>query len=65
MKYFDGMPVSRVNDVMQAVPEACSRKIKIFSTAPQSNAVERQCYVKNLIDVARWSEEAGCEGILV
>lgn len=38
---------------------------KIFSTSPQSSAVDQESYVKNVIDVARWSEEAGCEGILV
>jgi alkanesulfonate monooxygenase len=39
--------------------------IKVFSTAPQSSAVARELYVQNVIEVARWSEEAGCEGILV
>src|SRR5438132_6721146 len=45
--------------------ETYSPKIKVFSTSPQSSAVERDCYVQNVVDVARWSEEAGCEGILV
>jgi alkanesulfonate monooxygenase len=40
-------------------------EIKVFSTSPQSNAVDRDSYVQNVIDVAHWSEEAGCEGILV
>src|SRR5689334_16302942 len=39
--------------------------IKLFSTAPQSRAEPRDTYIQRLIDVARWSEEAGCEGILV
>ncbi len=39
--------------------------LKVFSTSPQSSAVPRDQYLKNVIDVARWSEEAGCEGILV
>ncbi len=39
--------------------------LKVFSTAPQSSAVDRESYIQNVIDVARWSEEAGCEGILV
>jgi alkanesulfonate monooxygenase len=38
---------------------------RIFSTSPQSTAVERSLYRQNVIDVAHWSEEAGCEGILV
>ena len=37
----------------------------VFSTSPQSTAVERSLYRQNVIDVARWSEEAGCQGILV
>jgi len=42
-----------------------SNTLKVFSTAPQSSAVDRESYIQNVIDVARWSEEAGCEGILV
>jgi alkanesulfonate monooxygenase len=42
-----------------------SRDLKVFATSPQSSAVPRESYVQNIIDVARWSEEAGCEGILV
>jgi alkanesulfonate monooxygenase len=39
--------------------------IRVFSTSPQSSVVPRSSYLANVIDVARWSEEAGCEGILV
>src|SRR5580692_6898490 len=39
--------------------------IKVFSTSPQSSALDRAAYVQNVIDVAHWSEDAGCEGILV
>src|SRR6267143_5492904 len=42
-----------------------SKTLKVFSTCPQSSAVDQESYFKNVIDVARWSEEAGCEGILV
>jgi alkanesulfonate monooxygenase len=45
--------------------ESCSLEVKVFSTSPQSSAVDRDSYVQNVIDVARWSEEAWCEGILV
>lgn len=38
---------------------------RVFSTSPQSTAVERSLYRQRVIDVARWSEQAGCEGILV
>ena len=39
--------------------------LKVFSTCPQSSAITRESYVQNVIDVAHWSEEAGCESILV
>src|SRR6266487_3494302 len=42
-----------------------SNQLKVFSTSPQSSAVDRESYIQNVIDVARWSEEAGCEGVLI
>ncbi|HWC76451.1 MAG TPA: LLM class flavin-dependent oxidoreductase [Blastocatellia bacterium] len=39
--------------------------IDVFSTCPQSSAVDRDAYLQNVIDVARWSEQSGCRGILV
>src|SRR6266478_1115603 len=39
--------------------------IAIFSTSPQSKDLPRETYVQRVIDVARWSEEAGCTAILV
>lgn len=39
--------------------------VKVFSTCPQSRDVERSLYPGRVADVARWSEAAGCEGILV
>ncbi len=41
------------------------QSIKIFSTCPPSNLVEPGSYRRQVIDIARWSEAAGCEGILV
>jgi alkanesulfonate monooxygenase len=38
---------------------------RIFSTCPQSKDVVRDTYLRQVADVARWSEDAGCEGILV
>jgi alkanesulfonate monooxygenase len=38
---------------------------RIFSTCPQSKDVARDAYLRQVADVARWSEDAGCEGILV
>jgi alkanesulfonate monooxygenase len=39
--------------------------VQIFSTCPQSKDVPRNRYLQEVADVARWSEEAGCAGILV
>ncbi len=39
--------------------------VEVFATCPQSSAVKRDDYVQNVIEVARWSERAGCRGILV
>jgi len=39
--------------------------IEIFSTCPVPGSVDRRVFVRNVIDVARWSEKAGCKGILV
>ena len=41
------------------------KRIDVFATAPQSLGADRDTYHQNVIDVARWSEEAGCTGILV
>jgi alkanesulfonate monooxygenase len=40
-------------------------RVRIFSTCPQSKDGPRGEYLQRVADVARWSEEAGCEGILV
>jgi alkanesulfonate monooxygenase len=40
-------------------------RIQVFSTCPQSKDVTRGEYLQRIAEVARWSEEAGCEGILV
>jgi alkanesulfonate monooxygenase len=43
---------------------AGGRAIEVFSTCPPSAAGGAH-YLSRVIDVARWSEEAGCRGILV
>ena len=41
-------------------------QIQIFSTTPQSGKNRpRDGYIQQIIDVARWSEQAGCTAILV
>jgi alkanesulfonate monooxygenase len=39
--------------------------VQIFSTCPQSGATDGLQYLDRVADVARWSEENGCTGILV
>jgi alkanesulfonate monooxygenase len=39
--------------------------IEVFSTCPVPGGADRRVFLQNVIDVARWSEEAGCKGILV
>lgn len=39
--------------------------VDVFSTAPQSADVPAARYFQNVVDVARWSEDAGCKGTLV
>ena len=41
------------------------KNIKIFSTCPQSKDVDNKDYRDRVVDVAQWSEQFGCEGILV
>lgn len=42
-----------------------SERIPVFSTCPQSREALGPSYVQRVVDVARWSEAAGCEGILI
>jgi alkanesulfonate monooxygenase len=39
--------------------------VRLFSTCAQSKDVARPDYLRAVRDVARWSEAAGCEGMLV
>ncbi|MGH7769522.1 MAG: LLM class flavin-dependent oxidoreductase [Candidatus Binatia bacterium] len=46
-------------------PDGAAAGIEIFSTCPGSDDVPRDDYVETVIDVARWSEQVGCRGILI
>ncbi len=41
------------------------KHIEWFATSPQSRDVPKDLYVERVAQVARWSEECGCKGILV
>jgi alkanesulfonate monooxygenase len=40
-------------------------RICVFSTCPQSRHALEPGYLKRVVEVARWSESGGCEGILI
>ena len=40
-------------------------RIEVFSTCPPSSGADARTYLRDVVRVARWSEEAGCRGILV
>jgi alkanesulfonate monooxygenase len=40
-------------------------RLEVFSTCAQSSDGGPEAYVQRVADVARWSEQAGCKGILV
>jgi len=42
-----------------------SAGIQVFSTCPQSKDCARDAYLQRVIDVAQWSEDVGCCGMLV
>src|SRR3979490_148645 len=39
--------------------------LKVFATCPPSYTASPQTYLREVLEVARWSEAAGCEGILI
>jgi len=40
-------------------------QVEVFATCPQSSGEAWETYRQRVIDVARWSEQYGCKGILV
>jgi alkanesulfonate monooxygenase len=51
-----------VGSRLELTPEPA---VEIFATCPQSSQASKEAYIKNVADVARWSEQYGCSGILV
>jgi alkanesulfonate monooxygenase len=41
------------------------KRLELFATCLQSSAVQTDSYVRRVTDIARWSEQYGCKGILV
>ena len=49
---------------MNSITTGTETPIRVFSTCPAASHVDRE-YVAHLIEVAQWSEEAGCTGSLI
>jgi len=45
--------------------DSSDHRFRIFSTCPPSFRADAGSYLREVEDIARWSEDAGCEGILV
>ena len=39
--------------------------LHIYTTCPQSKDVNRGDYIRRIIDISEWSEEFGCDGMLI
>lgn len=52
-----------MNSPIQISPIECTPEI--FATCPNSSGSEPESYLQKVADVARWSEQNGCKGILV
>jgi alkanesulfonate monooxygenase len=50
---------------MHSNKDSCQAQVEVFSTCPQSSGACPETYLQHVIDVARWSEQYGCKGILV
>src|SRR5262249_60139785 len=57
--------MSANSDLASVRERSGGNSIEVFSTCSQSKDVDKSLYLRNVADVARWSEEAGCKGILV
>lgn len=47
------------------MPAVFKMELTLFSTCPQSRDIPPDAYRRRVAEVSRWSEEAGCAGILV
>jgi alkanesulfonate monooxygenase len=48
-----------------ATPGGLPEDLHVFATTPPSKGADPEAYLRDVTDVARWSDAAGCEGTLV
>ena len=50
---------------MSGIDLVAHRGIRIYTTCPQSKDVDRRDYMRQVIEIAQWSEEFHCDGMLI
>lgn len=50
---------------MSSIVPLSNDHVRIYTTCPQSKDVDRRDYLRRVIDIAQWSEEFLCEGMLI
>jgi alkanesulfonate monooxygenase len=50
---------------MSSIESQSTHGVRIFTTCPQSKDVDRRDYVRRVIEIAQWSEEFHCDGMLI
>lgn len=50
---------------MSSIVPSPNNDVRIFTTCPQSKDVDRRDYLRRVIEIAQWSEEFDCEGMLI
>jgi alkanesulfonate monooxygenase len=57
--------LSSAQEVTQMAHSDSKISVELFATCPQSKDISSDRYARSVADVARWSEQCGCKGILV
>jgi len=58
-------PMIKPDNSSQQKPMSADNNLEVFATCPSSSTAVHGNYYQRIVDVARWSEEQGCKGILV
>ena len=50
---------------MSRIEPTSDHTVCVFTTCPQSKDLDRRDYVRRVIEIAQWSEEFDCAGMLI